>query len=169
MADRHTREEQSKSPDNGRTEAEQHASTLGAPSEPAPDNSTTGLVSGVLADVRHLITAEVESAKLEAKAELKQARNALVAAAMGGGVLGLGALLVMFMLVYGLAEGTSVPLWGSYGIVGGVLVIIGIVLLAVGKVKASDADADGWPEESVEQAKQDAKWLGDETRSRMSS
>lgn len=166
MSDRHTMEDESRSPDNGSVEREQHVSTLGSPSASARDEPTTELVGGVLADMRHLVSAEVESAKLEARAELKQATKALLAAAIGGGTLAMGALLVLFMLVYALAEGTAVPLWGSYGIVGGVLVIIGIALLAVGKVKARDAD--GWPEESVQQAKQDAKWLKDETRSQMS-
>lgn len=148
MPDRNTMEDESRSPDNRRMEREQHVSTLGAPSSAARDEPTTELVSGVLTDMRHLVMAEVEAAKLEARAELKQATKALLAAVIGGGTLAMGGLLVLFMLVYALAEGTAVPLWGSYGIVGGVLVIIGIALLAVGKVKARDAD--GWPEESVD-------------------
>jgi hypothetical protein len=44
------------------------------------------------------------------------------------------------MLVHVLAELTVVPLWGCYGIVGSVLVVLGGVFLAAGKTKAEELD-----------------------------
>jgi hypothetical protein len=44
-------------------------------------------------------------------------------------------MLLMLMLVQVLAAYTEIPLWGCYGIVGGVLVVVGGVLLAIANAK----------------------------------
>lgn len=130
------------------------------------EQSSTELVSGVIGDARHLIAAEIESLKLEIKSELKRAKAALAAAAVGGGVLALGGLLLVLMIAQGLYAGTTLPLWAAYGIVGGVLAVVGIALLLIGRSQIADKDADGWPEESIEEIKQDVKWVKDQARSR---
>ena len=56
-----------------------------------------------------------------------------------------------------------VPLWGCYGIVGSVLVVLGGVLLATGKTKAEDLDVV--PERTVERIKESAQWLTKQTTS----
>jgi hypothetical protein len=138
--------------------------------EPQPDHehmddqSAAGLVTGVIADARHLIGAELESLKLEVKEELARAKNALAVVALGGGVLAVGGLMLVLMLVYGLFAGTGLPLWGSFGIVGGVLAIAGTAMLLIGRKRATSKDADLWPEETLQDMKKDMQWAKDQVR-----
>jgi hypothetical protein len=60
----------------------------------------------------------------------------------------------MLMLVHVLAASTTVPLWGCYGIVGGLLAVLGGVLLAVAKTKADELDVV--PLRPVERIKESA-------------
>jgi hypothetical protein len=69
----------------------------------------------------------------------------------------------MLMLVHVLAALTVVPLWGCYGIVGSVLVILGAVLIASGKNKAEELDVV--PQRTVERLKENADWLTKQTTS----
>lgn len=130
------------------------------------EQSTTALVAGVITDAKHLITAELESMKIEMKEELSRAKSAVAAAAVGGAVLAMGGLLLMLMLVWGLSAGTSLPLWATHGLVGGVLAIVGIALLLIGRNQITGKDADLWPGESVEEIKKDVAWVKDRVRAR---
>lgn len=130
------------------------------------EQSTSTLIAGVLTDARHLISAELESMKIEVKEELTRAKAAVAAAAVGGGVLAIGGLLLTLMLVYGLAAGTTLPLWATYGLVGGVLAIVGIALLLIGRSQLTGKDADLWPGDSVEDIKKDVAWVKDRVRTR---
>lgn len=104
----------------------------------APETHTTephlgGLFSGILNDVKELVTDGVLLAKLEVRDELRKAKIAAVAAGIGIGVMAAGGLLLLVMLVHLLAAFTVIPLWGCYGIVGGALLLMGAILLVTGK------------------------------------
>jgi len=71
--------------------------------------------------------------KLEVQDELGKAKTAAIEVGIGAVVLGIGALMLLLMIVHLLAAFTPIPLWGSYGIVGGVLIIIGGILFVAGK------------------------------------
>ena len=78
-------------------------------------------------------------------------------------VIAIGGMLLMLMLVHVLAALTVIPLWGCYGIVGSVLVVLGGVLLAAGKTKAEEIDVV--PQRTVERIKESAQWLTKQTTS----
>jgi Putative Actinobacterial Holin-X, holin superfamily III len=99
----------------------------------SPEPNLGGLVSGILNDVKELVTDGVALAKLEVRDELRKAKVAAVAAGVGIGVMAVGGLLLLVMFVHLLAAFTVIPLWGCYGIVGGALLLIGAVLLMTGK------------------------------------
>jgi hypothetical protein len=92
-----------------------------------------GLVSDIVRDVRELIVDGATLTKLEVQDELGKAKTAAIEVGSGAVVLGVGVLLLLLMIVHLLAALTPIPLWGCYGIVGAVLVIIGGVLLVTGK------------------------------------
>jgi hypothetical protein len=93
------------------------------------------LINGILNDAKELVVQGATLAKLEVKDELRKAKTAAIAAGIGVGVAAIGGVLLILMLVHLLAEYTVIPLWGSYGIVGGMLVILGGTLFAAGKHK----------------------------------
>jgi hypothetical protein len=67
------------------------------------------------------------------------------------------------MLVHLLQALTELPIWGCYGIVGGVLVLSGLSFFFMGKKTAEDIEVV--PQETVETLKENAKWIKDQTTS----
>ncbi|MGH7769795.1 MAG: phage holin family protein [Candidatus Binatia bacterium] len=103
--------------------------------EPASQPSLSSLISGILKDAKELVVQGAALAKLEVKDELRKAKSAAIAASIGLGVAAVGGVLLILMIVHLLASFTDLPLWGSYGAVGAVLVVTGLVLFGVGKSK----------------------------------
>jgi Putative Actinobacterial Holin-X, holin superfamily III len=123
--------------------------------------SFVSLLGGIVNDAKELLLQEVALTKLEVQYELRKAKTKAIALGIGIGVSTLGGVLLMLMLVHVLAALTVVPLWGCYGIVGGVLAVLGGVLLAVGKTKADQLDVV--PPRTVERIKESAQWLTNQT------
>jgi len=125
--------------------------------------SLTALLGGIINDAKDLLVQEVALTKLEVQDELCKAKTAAIALGIGIGVVAAGGMLLMLMLVQVLAAFTAIPLWGCYGTVGSVLVILGAVLLAAGKTKAEELDVV--PQQTVETMKETAQWLTQQTTS----
>jgi len=121
------------------------------------------LLGGIANDAKDLLLQEVALTKLELQYELRKAKTAAIALSIGIGTIATGGILLMLMLVHVLAALTVVPLWGCYGIVGSVLVVLGGVLLAAGKTKAEELDEV--PQRTVERIKKSAPWLTKQTTS----
>ena len=102
-------------------------------SEPPNEAPIGGLVSDIVRDVKELIVEGATLTKLEVRDEVGKAKTAAIEVGTGAVVVGIGALMLLLMIVHLLAAYTAIPLWGCYGIVGGVLVIIGAILLVAGK------------------------------------
>jgi hypothetical protein len=119
------------------------------------------LVGGIVNDAKELFLQQVALTKLEVRYELRKAKSKALALGIGIGVSALGGVLLMLMLVHVLAAVTVVPLWGCYGIVGGLLVILGGLLLAVAKTKADELDVV--PPRAVERIKESAQWPTNQT------
>jgi hypothetical protein len=115
------------------------------------------LLSGIVSDMRNLIVQELKLAKLEIGADLQRVKSALVMFGIGIGVLGLGAILLVLMVVHWLDAATDLPLWGAYGIVSGVLLVAGIVILIAGKKKTGNVGVV--PAETAEAIKEDVGWI----------
>jgi|SRR6185369_8283348 hypothetical protein len=95
------------------------------------------LVSDIVHDVKDLIAEGATLTKLEVLDEIGKAKTAAVEFGAGAFVVGAGVILLLVMIVHLLAAVTPIPLWGCYGIVGGVLVFIGGMLLVAGKSTVS--------------------------------
>lgn len=115
------------------------------------------LLSGIISDMRNLFVQELRLAKLEIGEDIRRVKSAVAVLALGGAILGLGAMLLVLMLVHLLDAVTDLPLWGAYGVVGGVLLGIGIVTLIAGTKKAEHVGFV--PEETAEAIKEDVGWI----------
>lgn len=98
--------------------------------EPSPERelSTAQLFRHALEETKLLARAEVEHAKLEMKAELREALTAGIAIGVGA-VLGLCGLTLLFMAIV-----VALPIveWGAALIVGGALLFIAAISAAIG-------------------------------------
>jgi predicted cation transporter len=101
--------------------------------EPAALTGLSSLIIGILKDAKELVVQGAALAKLEVKDELRKAKSAAIAGGIGAGVAAVGGVLMILMVVHLLDAFTAIPLWGAYGIVGGVLLLLGAMMFIVGK------------------------------------
>jgi len=125
--------------------------------------SVAVLLGGIVNDAKELLEQEVSMLKLEARAELRKAKSAAIALGIGIGIVATGGMLLSVMLVQVLAVFTEIPLWGWYGIVGSSLVVLGAVLLVVGKSTATDLAVA--PRPTMKTQKENGQWLTAQTTS----
>jgi hypothetical protein len=76
---------------------------------------------------------------------------------VGLGALLIGVILLTLMLVYLLQEYAGLDLWACYGIVGGAITVAGLAILLFGKQRAAKTSLV--PTASIENAKEDARWI----------
>jgi lipopolysaccharide export LptBFGC system permease protein LptF len=119
--------------------------------------SPAALVGGIVEDAQRLLRQEVQLATQELKQEWQKTKSAAASLAAGLVVLVFAAFILTFMLVYLLDYYTRIPTWGCYGIVGGILALIGICLFFYGKQKASQVQFP--PPQTVATLKENAQWI----------
>lgn len=121
------------------------------------DASMTSLVSGILDDTQNLLKQQAELLKADLRKDLREAKEVGVSLLVSGSLLAGGGMLLLFMLVYLLSwviEG--LPLWGSFGIVGGVLALAGGILFYQGREKLDKLNP--LPEQSAQGLKENLQW-----------
>lgn len=126
---------------------------LGERSQP----SISSLVSGILRDASDLISKEITAARLEMREELANAKSTALLMGIGAACLLLGAIPLLFAIVYALHEYTELKLWACYAIVAGAMLLTGIAILLAGKKRAEKTNLV--PATSIENAKEDARWI----------
>jgi carbon starvation protein CstA len=137
-----------------------------APPETESDRSTIALIADILTDARTLLAQEIELAKHEFRNEVRTAASALVSLAAGIGIAVFGVLLLMLMLVHLLKAGTDLPLWACYGIVGGLLAGVAVMLVALAVKRFKGIHLV--PVRTVETLKENIQWFKElATSSRM--
>jgi hypothetical protein len=132
-------------------------------SQHTAEPSLAALLGGIVNDAKDLLVQEVALTKLEVRDELRKAKTAALTLGIGIGVAAVGGTLLSVMLVHVLAVCTEIPFWGCYGIVGSGLVVLGGVVLAVGKTTTEELD--GVPQQTGETRKESAQWLTQPTTS----
>lgn len=132
-------------------------------SSPSSDPSLASLIGGVINDAKDLMVHEFVMAKLEMQNELRKTKAAVISFAIGASIAAVGGLLLILMLVHLLGAFTDIPLWGCYGIIGGGLLIIGLIVLKMGKQTAETIDAV--PQQTIETLKENAQWIKEQTTS----
>jgi Putative Actinobacterial Holin-X, holin superfamily III len=128
------------------------------PSEPpVPNESVIQLVRGIVQDARTLSVKEFAAAKLEAKQEIGKIAKVGVSFGAGMFLLALGVIFLSLMLVLVLQQYTTLLLWQSLGAVGLFYVIVGAIVLVIGKSKA--VSVRPIPEKSLRSAKEDIRYI----------
>jgi len=121
------------------------------------ETSMTSLVGGIVDDARHLLKQEVELAKSEFKRELAKTKQGAVMIGAGLAMTSVGCLLLCFMLTYLLNYlFPGIPLWGCFGIVGGVFTVGGGILLLSGVNQLGDVSLV--PRRTVHELKETVSW-----------
>jgi putative superfamily III holin-X len=132
------------------------------PGLPSTEPSLSSLVGGIISDFQLLVKQEVALARRELADELRKAKQAVISLGIGIGVLAIGGLLMVLMLVHLLSWAfPAIPLWGSYAIIGGLLIAVGVGLLVLAKNKAEDIHVV--PERTAETMKENVKWIKNPT------
>lgn len=122
-----------------------------------PDLSFTELVTGIVKDVQELLAQQLNLFKEEIRVDIRKTKEAALSLALGGGVLFFAVGFLLLMLVYLLHEVAMLPLWASFGIVGGVLAVLGGALLYAGKHKWDSFSA--FPQQSAQALKENVQCL----------
>jgi hypothetical protein len=127
------------------------------------ETSVATLIGGIVNDAKDLLINEFTIAKLEIQQEMRKTKSAALAFAVGAGVLGIGGLFLLLMCVHGVAVLSDIPLWGSYGLVGGLLLLVGVILLVRGKHTAEQIDVI--PPKTASTLRDNAQWVKEQTTS----
>jgi len=131
-----------------------------------PDEATmTGLLRGIINDISDLIRHEVRFAKTEIKADLRKTREAVTVLALGAGTGVLGIILLALMLVHLLhwlsspagTDTAAIPLWGCFGIVSAVFLVVGAALGWVGYKRFESFNP--LPDQTVQSVKENVEWI----------
>jgi uncharacterized membrane protein YqjE len=121
------------------------------------NSSWSDLLSGIFIDVAKLLAQELELAKLELQEDIQRAKGYFALLVIGGSMAAIGLLFLLLMAAFLLNTGTRLPLWACFGIIGGVIFIVGAGLLVAGKIKNSEVDFV--PQRSAEAVKEDFEWI----------
>jgi hypothetical protein len=125
--------------------------------------SMTSLLAGIVEDIQNLVRQEISLARQEMRQEWEKTKTAIGSMAIGAGMLAFSSILLVFMLVYLLNWLTSdrIPLWGCFGIIGGVIAAVGVCLLLFGKQRASEIHVV--PPRTAETLKENVQWIKNQT------
>jgi len=123
--------------------------------------SITSLVEGIVGDAQQLMRQELALARREMQDEWTKTKAAAAALGLGIVILALGGIFLCFMLVYLLNWLTNMPLWGCYGIVGGLFTLIGAILLFTARNRATDISFV--PQQTVETMRENVQWIKNQT------
>ncbi|HKT34890.1 MAG TPA: phage holin family protein [Nitrospira sp.] len=115
------------------------------------------LVMGILDDAKALMRQEAQLLKDELKLEVSKAGRAASGFGIGAALAAVGGLFLLLMVVHGLHEWLSLPLWGSYGLVGAAVMGIGIVLILRAQSVAGSVHAT--PHRSLHTMKENVQWI----------
>jgi hypothetical protein len=120
--------------------------------------SLTELVGGIVTDLQTLMHQELQLAKTEMRQEWDKTKTAAGSMAAGASLLAVAGFLFCFAIVYLLAAlAPGLPLWACFGIVAVALGLIGGILVAAGRNKATDINVV--PPQTAETMRENVQWL----------
>jgi hypothetical protein len=123
----------------------------------APEPTMAQLFTGLVSDAKELLRQELALAKHEISGEFRKTTRGVISLGIGIGIAAVGGLLLILMLVHLLQALTALPLWACYAIVGGLLAIMGVVLLVIGKKRL--AHIHMVTQETVETMMENTQWV----------
>jgi Putative Actinobacterial Holin-X, holin superfamily III len=138
--------------DEGHT-GERGEPVAGGPTDKTERRSASALLIGVIDGITQLVRHEVELARIEAT-------EAIAVKGKGAGLLAGAAVLALYAIGFLAAAGAVglaivLPLWAALLIVGGVFIVFGVVLFALGR---RDLRAPTTVRRTQETVKEDVRW-----------
>lgn len=123
-----------------------------------PEPTVTSLVKGILEDAQRLFNQQITLIRTEIREDFRKTKDAALAMAWGVGILAVGGLLLCLMLPLLLEWATqpTLPLWACFGIVGGILALLGAILVYAGVRKFESFNP--LPDQSVQGLKENVTW-----------
>jgi len=122
-----------------------------------PESGFVSLIASILGDVRALMRQEVQLLKDEVAYEVSKAGRAVSRFGVGVALVTVAVFFFLLMLVHGLHDWIGLPLWASYGVVGGLLAGCGVALLWRAKSLAENVHAT--PQRAIHAMKENAQWI----------
>ncbi|MFO0848123.1 MAG: phage holin family protein [Gemmataceae bacterium] len=113
------------------------------------------LLRDIAADARTLVGQQFDLFRTEVGSELRRAGGAAAAVAGGGGLTAAGGLLTGMAVAHLLHEAVGLPLWASYGLVGGAAAAGGATLLKRGRDRIAGVRLD----QTAESLDENLSWL----------
>jgi len=120
------------------------------------------LVEGIVADVERLVGQQLELFRGEVNQQLREARSAAASGAVGAGLVAVGGVLSTQMVVHAVQRATRLPLWASYGLVGGLLGGAGLAQLNRARRQAAGVRLTV-PPQTAQTLKENMAWLQEQT------
>jgi len=125
-----------------------------------PARDSAELLGLIARDAERLLDQHVALARSEIAQGLGEIPPALAAIGAGAGLVATGGVLASLMLVHGLHRSTRLPLWGCYGVVGGLMASLGAGLMTSGARRAAHIQLV--PRETIAALREDAQWIKDQ-------
>jgi hypothetical protein len=132
----------------------------------APGRDLVSLVGAIARDASRLIEQHGSLLREELRDGLGDSAEALATIGAGAGLVAAGGVLGSLMLVHGLNRATRMPLWGCYGVVGGLMAATGAGLIGAGTRKAGHLTLR--PRRTIATLRDDLRWIIDRTETRTS-
>jgi len=133
---------------------------------PPDEASMTGLLRGIINDIGDLIRQEIRFARTEIRSDVRKATRASLVLTIGIGSVCLGVVLLALMFVYlihtlslpaGASDPAAVPLWGCYGIVAAVFLVVGAGVAYLG-YKGFQSN-NPMPDQTAQSIKENVEWI----------
>jgi len=132
----------------------QGRSDIGRGAPPRPEKSLSGLLSDLASETTTLVRKEIELAKAEMSQKVGEAVTGAVALAGGALVAFAGLIYLLLAGVYGLTR--VMPDWAAALVVGGAVLLVGLVMVLLGKRKLSASNLQ--PRRTLETLQEDKRW-----------
>jgi hypothetical protein len=130
---------------------------------PPEEASMTSLLRGIINDVGDLIRQEIRFARSEIKSDVRKTMRASAVLVLGAGAATVGVILVALMFVHlvhwlsGAPDSASIPLWGCYGIVAAVFLVVGAGMGFVGYQSLQKINP--LPDQTAQSVKENVEWI----------
>lgn len=124
----------------------------------ATPESLASLARGVLDDAQRLLAQQFALLKREIELELRRALRAAICLGVGLVLAGISLFCLLQMAVHALAAYSDLPLWGSYGVVGGFLAIVGAGSLIYGGLRLARLKLFA-PPQTTQALKENIEWM----------
>ena len=125
-----------------------------------PKSDVFELLGLIVHDTERLLDQHLDLVRTEIGRGLHDVPVAAVSIAAGAGLVATGGVLGSLMLVQGLYRSTRLPLWGCYGLVGGLMATLGAGLLTSGTRRAANIRL--MPHETLAVLREDVQWIKDQ-------